>query len=168
MYVVLIPYLLMVVFLTVCLLNYNDYNITVLGKKTLLIIRDKDLEPRYKKGDLIIVNKNKFSDVKKGDNILFYDNYRKEVVVNVGKVIDVEKVNEDETAFTVEGDHTISSDYFIGKASTSKRIEYLGNVLNVLESRWGYLFIVVFPILLIFLYEIYRFIIEIKKPLEDE
>lgn len=168
MYVVLIPYLLMVVFLTVCLLNYNDYNITVLGKKTLLIIRDKDLEPRYKKGDLIIVNKNKFSDVKKGDNIFFYDNYRKEVVVNVGKVIDVEKVNEDETAFTVEGDHTISSDYFIGKASTSKRIEDLGNVLNVLESRWGYLFIVVFPILLIFLYEIYRFIIEIKKPLEDE
>ena len=154
-YVFFVPYLFVVVFLTVCLLNYNDYNITEIGDKSFIIIRDDELEPKYKENDLVIVNRNKLDEVKRGDEIFFYDNYRNQVVVNVGKVIDVEKVTDTESTFVVEGNHSISSEFFIG-------------ILAILESRWGYLFIVVFPILLIFIYEIYAFIMEVKKPLEDE
>ena len=39
-YVFFVPYLFVVVFLTVCLLNYNDYNITEIGDKSFIIIRD--------------------------------------------------------------------------------------------------------------------------------
>lgn len=167
-YVFFVPYLFVVVFLTVCLLNYNDYNITEIGDKSFIIIRDDELEPKYKENDLVIVNRNKLDEVKRGDEIFFYDNYRNQVVVNVGKVIDVEKVTDTESTFVVEGNHSISSEFFIGKAATSNVYGDLGGILAILESRWGYLFIVVFPILLIFIYEIYAFIMEVKKPLEDE
>lgn len=168
LYVFFVPYLFIVVFLTICLLNYNDYNITVMGDKSFIIIRDDELEPKYKKNDLVIVNRNDLDEVKRGDEIFFYDNYRSQVVVNVGTVIATEKVTDTESTFVVEGDHSISSKFFIGKADTSNVYSDLGGILAVLESRWGYLFIVVFPILLIFIYEIYAFIMEVKKPLEDE
>ena len=45
-YVFFVPYLFVVVFLTVCLLNYNDYNITEIGDKSFIIIRDDELEAR--------------------------------------------------------------------------------------------------------------------------
>ena len=63
-YVFFVPYLFVVVFLTVCLLNYNDYNITEIGDKSFIIIRDDELEPKYKENDLVIVNRNKLG--KKG------------------------------------------------------------------------------------------------------
>lgn len=35
--------------LTICLLNYNDYKITELGDKSLIIVKDDELIPTYKK-----------------------------------------------------------------------------------------------------------------------
>ena len=66
-------YCLIAITLTVCLLNYNDYNITELGDKTLIIVRDDDLEPNYQKGDLVIVKKNPNREIVAGDKIFFYD-----------------------------------------------------------------------------------------------
>ena len=42
-----IIYALIAITLTICLLNYNDYNITVLGNKTLILVRDNELEPNF-------------------------------------------------------------------------------------------------------------------------
>ena len=39
----------------------------------------------------------------------------------------------------------------------------MGTVLNVLESKWGFLFLIVFPSLLAFLYEITVVFSEIKN-----
>lgn len=166
--ILIVPYLVIVIFLTICLLNYNDYNITELGNKSLIIINDNELEPNYKKNDLIVVEKNDYANVKNGNMIFFYDNYRNKITVNYGKVIDAEKITDDEYTFTVEGDHPISSEFFIGKSDTSRVYSGLGGIINTLESRWGYLFVVVFPILVIFIYEIYAVVMEVKKPLEDE
>lgn len=55
----------MAIALTICLLNYNKFKITVLNDKSLIIVKDNELEPTYKKGDLIIVTKNPNKDVKK-------------------------------------------------------------------------------------------------------
>lgn len=55
--VLLIPYFIVAIFLTVCLLNYNDYNVTVFNNKSLIIIRDSSLEPTYKKNDLVVIEK---------------------------------------------------------------------------------------------------------------
>lgn len=155
------------VILTVCLLNYNDYNITVLGDKSLIIVRNDDLKPDFNKGDLVVVKKNNNDDIKVGDKIFFYDTYKNQISVNFGNIIDKEIVNEDEVTYTMDGNYALSSEYVIGKASTSGRYEGIGTILSVLESRFGFLFIIIFPILILFIYEIYAVVIEVKNPIED-
>ena len=86
----------------------------------------------------------------------------------MGNVIDKSVVNEKEVTFVMDGDYPISSEYVIGKSSTSKSYSNLGSILSVLESRYGFLFIVIFPILILFIYEIYAAIKELKSPIDDE
>ena len=42
-------YSIMAIALTICLLNYNKFKITVLNDKSLIIVKDNELEPTYKK-----------------------------------------------------------------------------------------------------------------------
>ena len=162
-----IIYCIISIALTVCLLNYNDYNITVLGDKTLIIVRDEELEPNYQKGDLVIVTKNANRDITIGDKIFFYDDTQDQITVNIGNVVNKENINKKESTYTMNGDYPLSSEYVIGKTETSKVYHKLGSVLAVLESRIGFLFLIIFPILILFIYEIYAVIKEIKSPDEN-
>lgn len=74
--VFILVYAVIAIVLTVCLLNYNDYNITEFKDKSLIIVQDDELRPDFNDGDLVIVYKNKNSDIKVGDKIFFYDNYK--------------------------------------------------------------------------------------------
>ena len=49
-----------------------------------------------------------------------------------------------------------------------KVYEGLGIFLSVVESQWGFLFIVLVPCFLIFIYEVYALIVEIKYGDEEE
>ncbi len=168
LYILLIPYLFVAIFLTVCLLNYNDYNVTEISGKSFILIRDDKLEPTYKKNDLVIVNKNNLNELKENDDIFFYSKGDGEINVNIGKISEIKMITDSEATIIVEGDHPITSKFFIGKVETSNIYNDIGGILSVLESRWGYLFIIVFPILLLFIYEIYAFIMELKTPIESE
>lgn len=161
-------YSIIAITLTICLLNYNDYKVTEFGDKSLIIVKDDNLNPTYKKGDLIIVTKNSSNEVNKGDKIFFYDVIDKNTVdINIGNVIDKQNLNSKEAIYTMNGNYTLNQEYFIGKTSTSKVYHNIGSVLNILESRLGFLFIIIFPILIFFIYEIFMIIQEIKKPDEE-
>ena len=163
--ILLVVYAAMAITLTLFLLKYNDYNITEINGNSFVIVRDDDLKPDFNKGDLVVVKKNDNKDIKIGDKIFFYEIENEKVTVNF---INKEVVNDKETTFVMDGEYPISSEYVIGKASTSKSYAKLGSVLNVLESRYGFLFIIIFPILIIFIYEIYAAIKEFKSPIDDE
>lgn len=164
--VLVVIYCIVAITLTVFLLNYNDYNITVLGDKTLIIVRDNELEPDYQEGDLVVVTKNKNKDIVAGDKIFFYESTSETVTVNLGNVISKENVTKKETTFTMNGEYSLSSEYVIGKTSTAKVYHNLGGILAFLESRMGFLFLIIFPILVLFIYEIFMVIKEIKSPNE--
>ncbi|MDO4377014.1 MAG: hypothetical protein Q4C38_02615 [bacterium] len=164
--VLAVIYCIVAITLTVFLLNYNDYNITVLGDKTLIIVRDNDLEPDYRKGDLVVVTKNPNRDIVAGDKIFFYDGTSEKVTVNLGSVIKKVNVTKKETTFTMNGEYSLSSEYVIGKTKTSHTYHNLGGILAFLESRMGFLFLIIFPILVLFIYEIFMVIKEIKSPNE--
>lgn len=166
--VFVVIYITIALGLTICLLNYNKYNITVLGDKTFIIVRDEELKPSFNEGNLVIVTKNKNDEIKVGDQIFFYNVHQNQVGVNLGNVVQKEKVTDTETTFIMEGDLKISSEYVIGKAETSDVYNNLGSILSFLESRWGFLFFIIFPILLMFIYEIYAVIMEIKNPANEK
>ena len=98
----------MAIALTICLLNYNKFKITVLNDKSLIIVKDNELEPTYKKGDLIIVTKNPNKDVKKGDKVFFYMQEDDEITINIGNIVDKQNINANEATYTMNGDYSIS------------------------------------------------------------
>ena len=44
----------------------------------------------------------------------------------------------------------------------------IGFYLSIIESRWGFLFLVLVPCFLFFIYEIYALIVEIKYGAEED
>lgn len=159
--VIVIMYVIIAVFVTVCLLSYNQYKVTEFGNSSLVIISDNNLEPQFNNGDLVIVNKK--DKIKVGEDAFFYNTYSKEMEVTLGKIVAEEKISETEKTYTLEGNMPISSEYVIGPASTASKIGVVGGILGVLESKWGFLFIIVFPSLLAFIYELGVVISEIIK-----
>ena len=166
-YIFLTIYIVIAIFLTVCLLNYNDYSVTELMGNSFILVRDEELMPDFKKGDLVIVKKNNNDDILVGDKIFFYEAYNKKMTINLGNVVSKEKVNRHETTFVLSGDYALSSEKVIGKSSTAKVYPNLGYVLAFLESKFGFLFVIIFPILIIFIYEMFIFIKEFKSK-DDE
>lgn len=165
--IIIAIYSIVAIILTICLLKYNDYNITEFKDKSLIIVSDDELRPDFNNGDLVVVYKNRNVDIQIGDKIFFYDTYQNQVSVNLGSVIDKKTVTRDETTFIMDGEYALSSEYVIGAAKTSKVYPNMGKILGFLESRYGFLFIIIFPILILFIYEIYAVIKEIKSK-EDE
>lgn len=140
-------YLAIALVITLLLLGYNDFKITEIGTYSLLLITDNELAPEFNKGDLVIVNKD--SEVLTGQKAFFYNTYNQKIEVRLGEVIEAERVTDTETTYTFEGDRRLSSQYVLGPANTAEVIPHLGAVLSTLESKWGFLFIIVFPILIL-------------------
>ena len=147
-------YAIIAVFTTICLLSYNEYKVTELGDNALIIINDDDLSPDYEKGDLVIVNKADRKKINVGDKIFFYMTEGREININLASVTNKEVITSTETNYTVEGDVSLSTSSVIGPASTTTRIAKVGTVLGILESKWGFLFLIVLPSLIAFIYEI--------------
>lgn len=164
--VLLIIYVPSVIFLTACLLNYNKYNVTEFGKNTLIVI-DENLE-NFNKGDLVVVYKNNNKDIAKDDYIFFYEATSTTTIISYAKVEEREDISREKSLYKIDGGYEVSSDFVIGKQSTSQKYSGIGTLLSILESRWGFILFVIFPLLLLFVYEIYSLIIEIKTKDNEE
>lgn len=158
---IVIIYVVIAVFVTVCLLSYNKYKVTEFGNYSLILVGDNNLEPEFKNGDLVIVNRKDKIDI--GNKAFFYNTYSKKMEVTLGKIVGEQKITESEKTYTLEGELPISSAYVIGTATTVTKIPVVGGILGVLESKWGFLFIIVFPSLLAFIYELGVVISELIK-----
>lgn len=163
-----ILYAVIAMFLTACLLNYNDYKITVFGDKSLIIVNDDALKDKYKKGSLLVVGKDNSNKIESGDEIIFYNTYNNQISIAIGEVISKEDITDTETTYTVTGNYDISSEYLIGSVEDTKVYPVIGLILSILESRVGFLIFIIFPITLAFLYEIYVLVIEIKNSKEED
>ena len=158
-------YVVIAVFVTVCLLSYNEFKVTELGNYSLVVVTDNEMIPNFNKGDLLIIDKS--VPVFTGDNAFFYDTYNRQIEVRLGKVQDLEKVTETESTYTFEGEHKVSSEYVLGGENGTSLIPGVGTVLNILEYKWGFLFIIVLPALLMFFHQIMVVIGDIKESKED-
>ena len=150
--------------MTILLLNYNKFGLTQFGDTTFVIINDMISSETFKKGDLVLVKNQKLTDLKLGDEIFVYRiNSNGSVSIEVGKVGEI-YLEEDAVAF--ENGDIFSTQFIIGTAD--KIYNEIGTYLSIIESKWGFLFIVLVPCLLIFIYEIYALIVEIKYGAEED
>ena len=137
--------------MTILLLSYNDYGISQFGNKSLILMTDKIYSENYDK-------------VEVGDEIFAVrvDAYGN-TFVEIGTV---GKLYPDENAISFENGSTFDIKYVLGEAV--ERHSTIGGILAVTTSKWGFLFLVLVPCFLIFIYEIYSLIIEIKYGDEED
>lgn len=146
-------YLLVAALTTINLLKYNEQNLTQYGD-SILIKLDENISS-YSKGSLLIVKK--AENYQAGDNVFYCDLKKEQCKVKFGKV---------DTAMgssPIINNETISEKMVIGKDEDIRVIPALGSVMRFLESRWGYFCVVVLPVLVGFIYELYSIIKETKN-----
>ena len=149
--------------MTVLLLNVNRYGVSEFGDTSLVIIKERISSENFKKGDLVLVEKQHISTISVGDEIFAYQvDPRGNVRIDLGIV---GQVHSEEDAIVYENGATYSMEFVIGKSA--KVYEKIGTYLAIILSRWGFLFMILVPSFLIFIYQIYALIVEIKYG-EDE
>lgn len=156
------------IILTSFILSRNKYGYTQFGDYTFYnvsLIGETNID-NVKKGDLLIVKNS--NDINKGDLIYYYAVFDDNYLIKSDVVVDAKK--EDAAAlYTVDDGNnlTVSSNKVLGKYSSV--YPKWGSVLTVLESRIGFLFLVLLPIIIVFIYQIYEFVIILRyEKVEDD
>ena len=164
--ILVIIYIVIAIFLTILLLSYNEFKVTEIGGNSLIIIKDNDLAPDYNKGDLVIVNSE--DSVKVGQKVFYYETVDSKLKIKQGEIEDSEQVTSKDVAYTLDGEKKIAGKYLIGTTESAKVIKNAGTVLGILESKWGFLFIIVLPALLLVINQIGVVFNEIKEAKKEE
>lgn len=152
------------------------------GKMPVSVLSDS-MNPEFKAGDLIIdrsLTTAEKSQLAVGDIITFAVdlNGDGEAEINTHRIV---TVTEDggNVYYTTKGDNNPANDNYIVRYDqvqgvyTGAKIVGLGKMMNFLSSSKGFLICIVIPLVLFFLYELYRFIATVisvkgKKGLSKE
>lgn len=155
-----------VLVMTILLLNYNKYGVSEIDGNSFIIVRDDISSTTYKKGDLVLVKQVRLDSVNAGDEIFSYklDSITGTVSIEVGKASVISNTNSDQSISFQNGD-TYSKEFIVGKATAV--YNNIGTYLGIVLSKWGFLFTILVPSLLVFIYELYALIVEIKYGREE-
>lgn len=152
-------YFIITILITYCLLSYNKYNVSEFKDKYLLVLKEKN--DYYHKSDLLVVKKTNAYQI--GDTIFYYDSYNASAKVKMNKIKNIESVQDDYSLYTLENDLTINFDSILGTTKNTSSYILIGSIYSIITSKWGYLIIIILPMLAAFIYEIYQIIKEIKR-----
>ena len=160
--ILFVLYAIIAITVTVLLLSYNDYNNSEIGGYTIYIVTDDSLEPEYKQGSILLIKGTNDRNVQVGDKIFMYKVLNSSEYEVIDTTLQGKTQQGAHTVYIVDDEERYANDYFIGKVDDTIVIEGWGYILNLLESRWGYLFCIVVVSLLLFLQEVFELVMEIK------
>ena len=157
-----------VIAITAFILCRNKYGYTQFGDYTfdnVSLIDERNITTA-KKGDLLVIKNS--NDFKVGDVIYYYAAYNETYVVRSDVIL---KIDDDgyTSLFTIKrGDDeiTVVDTRIIGKYTSTYK--GLGAFLDVVESRVGFLFLVLLPIMIVFIYQVYEFVMIIRYERVDD
>ena len=154
---VLVVFVIIAVFVTTCTLSTNDYNVMQFGNKIWIIAGD-NLES-YSKNTLLIIKENN-RNVKLNDEVFYYAEDNEGNKVKYGQITAINN-----NSYTINSEE-IEKSMVIASNENVKQVAVLGTILSVLTSRYGYLCLIILPILLAFIYQIVQIVKELNKELE--
>ena len=157
-----------VIFITSCILCRNKFGYTQFGDMTFITVNDNNAKfiQNSESGDLLIV-KSQQTGLNAGDLIYYYVTVDEKYVVRTGVI--ESKTEDDYSALYVLNDEdktSVASNRVIGKYVSFHKDK--GKILDVLESRIGFLFMVLLPILIVFIYQIYQLVIVARYEVVDD
>lgn len=138
-----------------------------------LTVESDSMKPTFKKGDLIVIKEvDDLYDLKKGDVITYWTMIEGKRVKNTHRIADIEESGSSRS-FIMKGDNNAANDEdpvlpsdIIGKWNEFK-IGGAGKIMDFLRTKKGFFICIVVPMILFFLFELYKFIVtlmEVRKP----
>ena len=154
----------------------DDQSVSRILGYTPMTVESDSMKPTFCKGDLIFIKKCDTSKLKEGDIITFHTIIDKQYALNTHRIQKIDEVNG-VRSYTTIGDnnngvadqHVISDGDIVGKYVG--HISNLGKVMSFLSSSMGFLIVIVLPMLLFFIYQVYNLImisIRLKKAIAVE
>lgn len=158
-----ILYAILAITITFLLLSYNKYGNTEVGGYTFVIVDNNDWAPQYNKGDLLLIENTNTKNINPGDTVFLYKVISNQYQIQQAEVLLKDDTRgEENTQLILEGNYIANAQDIIGTTNNVKTYENLGTILGILESRYGFLFLIVIVTLIAFLYELYELIMEIR------
>lgn len=138
-----------------------------------LTVESDSMKPTFSKDDFIIIKEiDEINALQKDDIITFWTIINGQKVKNTHRIIEVNNINGN-ISFTTKGDNNNIKDSLnvypadiIGKW-TDFKIGGFGKVMNFLKTKAGFFICIIIPMVLFFLFELYKLIVvivEIKRP----
>lgn len=154
----------------------DNQNVANLFGYTPLVVESNSMSPTFKKDDLIFVKKCDTSKLEEGDIICFHTIVDNEYALNTHRIQSIAESGE-ARSYTTVGDnnngvadqHIISDGDIVGKYVG--HISGAGKLMNFLSSSTGFLLVIVLPMLIFFIYQVYNLImisIRLKKAVAVE
>ena len=163
--VVIILYVLCV---TSLILFRNEYGYTQFGDKTLITISKDNVGviPDSKYGDLYVVNNN--YGYKVGDKIYYYIVVNDSYMVRYGEVVKTRGTGSSTLYFVKYNDETNSVSSAKVIWDSVKIYNVYGKTISFLQGKIAFLFLVLLPIMIVFIYQVYELINIVKyEKVED-
>lgn len=146
-----------VILITSLLFFENKYGFSQFGNTVIHNVNKLDTKniSGVKDGDLLIIKHKEKLEV--GDIAYYYAVHNDKYIIVTDKVVKVRR-DRDNYLYTIDRDTpvTISSTRVIG--NKIKNYHGIGRVLRVVESRTGFIFFVLLPIMIVFIYQVYQFL----------
>ena len=154
----------------------DNQNVSNIMGYTPLVVKSDSMAPTFSAGDLIFIKKCDTSTLKEGDIICFHTIIDNEYALNTHRIQKIDTVG-DVRSYTTLGDnnngitdtHIISDGDIVGKYVG--HLQNAGKVMDFLSSSVGFLIVIVLPMLLFFIYQVYNLImisIRLKKAVAVE
>lgn len=152
-----------------------DGSVSNLGGFTPMTVQSDSMSPTFDQGDLIVIKTCDTSKLQVGDIVTFHTIIDNQYALNTHRIESIDELNG-MRSFTTKGDnndvadtHIISDGDIVGQYVF--KIPGMGKVMDFLSSTWGFLIVIVLPMLLFFIYQVYHLVIvgmNLKRAMAEE
>ena len=155
--------LLAVLFTITTLVRKDENKVSNVFGFTPLTVESGSMSPTFDEGDLIIIKTCDTSTLKEGDIITFHTIISGEIVLNTHRIESITETGGIRI-YSTKGDNNeladsrqIQDSDIVGKYVC--RLKNMGKVMNFLSSSVGFLVVIILPMFLFFIYQIYHLVV---------
>lgn len=167
--------LLAALFAFTTLATKDSNKVASLAGYTPLTVESDSMAPTFRTGDLIIIRKCDTNKLVEGDIVTFHTIINNEYALNTHRIAEIYTANGAHS-YVTKGDNNLMADtHLIADGDIVGRyvgrLPGFGKVLSFLSSSIGFLLVIVLPLLVFFVYQVYHLItvsIELKKAIALE
>ena len=167
--------LLAALFAFTTLATKDTNHVASLAGYTPLSVVSDSMSPTFDAGDLIIIRKCDPATLQEGDIVTFHTIINNEFSLNTHRITEIQE-DGGARSYVTKGDnnaiadvHMITDGDIVGRFVT--RLPKFGKVVDFLSSSMGFLLVIVLPLLIFYVYQVYHLVtvsIDLKKALAVE